>query len=181
LEIDQCDVLLSQNEALFEGVRLLDFRPSALKNTQGSKPEDPFVIKELVVPSLWTKFKDKLECKGKGELYFINRENRKKNIADLPWDILGVLGLDPSLLVPICGHLEFSLDKDKVFLERLKRSFSDSHRSSFFLDPKNLSYISLDGKLSIRLRMKQSVILKLTEPFMIVIDGSILNPLFKLK
>ncbi len=181
LEMDHCDVLLNQKEALIEGIRLLDFRPSAMKSVSGSKPDDPFVIKELVIPSLWMQYANKLECKGKGELYFINREYRKKNLTDLPWDILGVLGLDPSLLVPVCGHLEFSLDKDKIYFDRLKRSFSESHRSSFFLDPKNLSYIGLDGKLFVRLRMKQSVILKLTEPFMIAIDGDIANPIFKLK
>lgn len=181
LEVDHCDVLLNQREALLEGIRLLDFRPSAMKSVSGSKPDDPFMIKELVIPTLWMQYTDKLECKGKGELYFINREYRKKNLTDLPWDILGVLGLDPSLLVPICGHLEFSLDKDKIYFDRLKRSFSESHRSSFFLDPKNLSYIGLDGKLFVRLRMKQSVILKLTEPFMIAIDGDVANPIFKLK
>lgn len=181
LEVDHCDVLCSGKEALVEGIRLIDFRPSALKNYSGSKPDDPFMIKELVIPSLWMQFSDRLECKGKGELYFMNREHRKKNLTDLPWDILGVLGLDPSLLVPVCGHLEFSFDKDKVLLDRLKRSFSDSHRSSFFLDQKNPSYIGLDGKICIRLRMKQSVILKLTEPFMIAIDGEVNNPTFKLK
>lgn len=181
LEIDAIDLLLEQKELLIEGLRLLDFRPSLCKTNSLTKVEDPFTIKEMVIPSLSVQYNQGLHCKGKGELYFLNREDRKKNLSDLPWDILSVLGLDPSLLVPTSGHLEFSFDKDKIILERLKRSYSEKYRSSFFLDPKNLSYIGLDGTLFIRLRMKQSVILKLAEPFIIAVDGTFQNPSFKLK
>ena len=135
----------------------------------------------MVIPSLFVKLQNGVEMRGKGELFFINQEPKKKNILDLPWDILSVLGLDPSLLVPVCGQLEFTFDRNKILIDRLRRSYSDKNRSTFFLDPKAVSYIGLDGTLYIRIRMKQSVILRLAEPFVIAIDGNVSQPSFKLK
>ncbi len=170
LSVDSCKVHLDSRDLLFEGITLIDFKPA-----QWTKEphEDPFMIKELVIPTLFVQTKKGLELKGKGELYFINQEMRTKNIFDLPRDFLAVLGLDPSLLVPVSGQVEFSFERDKIFLDRLRRTYSDQARSSFFLDPNAVSYIALDGSLSIRMRMKQSALLRLAEPFVIAIDGSI--------
>ncbi|MFZ4772658.1 MAG: hypothetical protein ACOYK9_01545 [Chlamydiia bacterium] len=182
LSIDTAKMHLDTQDLLVEGITLIDCKPALLtKSTPVSKNEDPFIVKELVIPSLFVQTKGGIQLKGKGELYFINQEARSKNILDLPRDILAVIGLDPSLLVPICGHIEFTLEKDKILLDRLRRSYSDEFRSSFFLDPKNLSYITLDGGLFIRMRMKQSAILRLAEPFIIAIDGSLTEPSVQLK
>lgn len=181
LDVQSCIVQLDTLNILAEGITLTDFKPTLLKPTNGSKSEDPFMIKEMVIPSLFVKVQNGLEIRGKGELYFINQEPKKKNILDLPWDILSVLGLDPSLLVPVCGQLEFTFDRNRILIDRLRRSYSDKNRSTFFLDPKAISYIGLDGALFIRIRMKQSVILRLAEPFVIAIDGNVSQPSFKLK
>ncbi|NDE63541.1 MAG: hypothetical protein EB053_04220 [Chlamydiae bacterium] len=181
LDVQTCNIQIETLDTLIEGITLTDLRPTLLKPLSGSKKDDPFVVKEMVIPSLYIKMQNGFEMKGKGELFFVNQETKRKNILDLPWDILSVLGLDPSLLVPVCGQLEFTFDRNKIFIDRLRRSYSDKNRSTFFLDPKTTSYVGLDGTLFIRLRMKQSVILRLAEPFVIAIDGNLLQPSFKLK
>ena len=180
-QIESCKISLDTSDLLSEGIFLYDIKPSLIGQPANTKPQSVFTVKEVVIPTLFASFKDELQLKGKGELYFVNHEVKKKNLLDIPWDILSVLGLDLSLLSPVCGHLEFTFEKNKILLDRLKRSYSENYRSSFFLDPRSISYVGLDGSVCLRLRMKQSVLLRLAEPFVIAVDGNLSNPSIKLK
>ena len=92
------------------------------------------------------------------------------------------LGLDPGLLTPVQGEVEFDLKGDKLYLVGLKNTFSQAKRSEFYLAPeRKLSYIDLEGKMHIDLRMQQDVALKLTEPFVLTIRGTLDNPRYGLE
>jgi hypothetical protein len=91
------------------------------------------------------------------------------------------IGLDLGILTPVQGELDIELHGDKCYLMALKNAFSDGNRSEFYLAPsKELSYIDLSGKMHIDLKMRQDVMLKITEPFTLTIRGTLEKPRYGL-
>jgi len=159
-----------------------DFRPSLLKKI-GKYPGriKPLTIRELHFHNIRGYLGDAKSFAGKGQLNFINTFKRDYNIFDIPFEILGRLGLDMGLLVPVRGDLNFIMVDGRVYLTELKKSYSEGKRSQFFLSPTHPSYIDFDGNLNINIKMKQYVLLKLTEPFTLSIAGTFENPKYGLK
>jgi hypothetical protein len=119
---------------------------------------------------------------AKGELFFINSFRREHTLFDIPSDLLGrIVGLDLELLIPACGHLTYELKNGFFHLTSLHHSFSEGHRSEFFLVPDPAPIMDLDGNLHIIVSMKQFVLFKLTESFQILIDGKLNDPQFHLQ
>ena len=118
---------------------------------------------------------------GKGHLNFDNTFKQGHNILDLPLEIISRLGLDLVLFVPIHGELDYVLKNGKVVFTKLKNSYSESKRSNFYLWHKNESYVDFAGNMHIDIRMKQYVLFKFAELFVLSIQGNLEDPKFSLR
>ncbi|MEM8727166.1 MAG: hypothetical protein AAGE99_00400 [Chlamydiota bacterium] len=163
-------------------VTVTDFRPSLLnKIGQYPTPIKPLTIRNLRCYNIRGILGAVKSFTGKGALQFINTFKRDYHILDIPFEILGRLGLDMGLLVPVRGDLEFILIDGRVYLTRLKESYSEGKRSQFFLSPVERSYLDFEGNLNMNIKMKQSVLIKVTEPFTLYIGGTFENPKYGLR
>ncbi len=151
-----------------------DFRPSLLKKVGFyQKQIKPLTIRNLHLRNLQGMLEDLQSFTGRGELSFTNTFKGDYNIFIIPFEILSRLGLDKGLLVPICGKLNYSIQQGRVYLTQLSNSHSEGKKSYFYLSPLESSYIDLNGNLSIKIKMKQHVLLKITQPFTLAIDGTV--------
>jgi hypothetical protein len=159
-----------------------DFRPSLLKKI-GEYPTriKPLTIRSLHCYNIRGTLGNAKSFTGKGDLNFINTFKRDYHILDIPFEILGRLGLDMGLLVPVRGDLEFVMVDGRIYLTNLKGSYSEGKRSQFFLSPIEHSYLDFEGNMNINIKMKQYVLLKVTEPFTLYIGGTFENPKYSLR
>ncbi|WP_108624374.1 hypothetical protein [Candidatus Similichlamydia epinepheli] len=162
-------------------VVITDFRPSLLKKI-GKYPTriKPLTIRELRAFNIDGILGDASSFSGKGTLNFINTFKRDYHILDIPFEILGRLGLDMGLFIPIRGDLEYIIVDRRFYFTQLKNSYSEGKRSQFYLSPIEHSFIDFDGNININIRMKQYVLLKVTEPFTLSIGGTFENPKYSL-
>jgi|GEM_PF-2475780 len=170
-----------------------DFRPSLLKEfiwrSSGQEPIEtchpnhikPFTIRELYFHNIYGFLDDRDSFIGEGQLNFINTFKREYNLFDIPFEILGRLGLDTGLLVPVQGDLKFTMKEGHIYLNELKKSYSEGKRSKFFLSSLHPSTIDFNGNLNINIKMKQYVLLRFTEPFTLSIEGTLKKPKYGLK
>jgi hypothetical protein len=139
------------------------------------------LIRNCTLSHIHADLQDSHSLKGSGKLTFTNHIKKESTLLDVPLDMIKNLGLDPHLLTPIQGEVELELQGDKIYLVNLKDAFSEAKRSEFYLPPgRDLSYIDFDGKMRIDLKMRQDVALKLTEPFILTIRGTLDNPRYGL-
>lgn len=159
-----------------------DFRPSLLKKIGERRGRiKPLTIRDLKFYNIRGTLGTKDTFTGKGELFFINTFKRDSNFLDIPLEIFGRLGLDMGLLVPVRGRIDFIMVDNRVYLTELFSSYSEGKRSQFFLSSDLPSYIDFEGNIHLNIRMKQSVLLKITEPFMLTIGGTLENPKYSLR
>ena len=163
-------------------INLQDFRPSLLNKIGKYRGRmRPLVIRELNFRNIRGIVGDASSFTGRGELSFINTFKRNYNILDVPIEIIARLGLDPGIMIPIHGKLEYQIHDGKIHLTELRDSYSEGKRSHFFLSPSYISFIDFDGSIHIKIKMKQHVLLKFTEPFTLSIHGNLSQPRFSLK
>lgn len=162
---------------------ILELRPSLLLRPGGEVgPISPLVVRELHL----TDFKGLLDegktYTAKGSLRFINSYKREETVFDIPANVLSrIVGIDLDLLIPVRGDLTFDL-KDGLFrLRELTHAYSEGDRSEFFLEMDPPPTMDLDGHLQIFIKMKQFVLLKITESFLISIEGKLNDPQFHLQ
>lgn len=159
-----------------------DFRPSLLKKIGERRGRiKPLTIRDLKFYNIRGTLGAKDTFTGKGELFFINTFKRDFNFLDIPLEIFGRLGLDMGLLVPVRGRIDFIMVDNRVYLTELFSSYSEGKRSQFFLSSDLPSYIDFEGNIHLNIRMKQSVLLKITEPFMLTIGGTLESPKYSLR
>jgi hypothetical protein len=164
--------------------QLLEFRPSLLQKIgREIGSVGPLVVRELKVTHLQGKIDEPATMIASGEMNFINSFKREHTVFDLPSDFLGrIIGLDQELLIPVRGRLLFELKEGRVWLTDLVDAYSEGKRSKFFLVKEGQSpSIDLEGNLHIFVTMKQYVLFKITENFLLTIDGTIQTPSFHLQ
>mgnify|MGYP001378052807 CR=1 FL=1 len=163
-------------------VKITDFRPSLLRKVN-SRMEDPkpFTIRNLVCEDFKGVLGDSHTFEGKGFLEFTNTFKTDYSVLDIPIEILGRLGLDIGLMEPIIGKISFQINDKKITLNHLENCYSQGKRSNFYLSRKKPSSIDFDGNMDINIKMKQYVLLKVTEPFILNIGGTIAYPKYSLK
>ncbi len=163
-------------------LQIQDFRPSLI-SVIGKKRSQlkPFVISDLTFKDVSGTLGHKESFSGSGDLTFINTFKKDYHLIDIPIEIISRLGLDLGILVPVCGKLEYKIEDGKVVLEDLKDAYSEGKRSRFYLSSNHRSYVDLDGTLNVKIKMKQYVLLKLTEPFTLSMQGSLSKPYFALR
>ncbi len=162
---------------------ILELRPSLLQRPGGTVgPIDPLVVRELKITDFKGLLDDGKTYTGKGQLHFINSYKRGETVFDLPANVLSrIVGLDLDLLIPVVGDLTFEIKDGYFNLLELTNAYSEGKRSQFFLETDPLPRMDLEGNLQIYIKMKQFVLLKITESFLISIDGVLDHPHFKLK
>jgi hypothetical protein len=164
-------------------IRLTELRPSLLKKQgRSTSTIDPLVVRELRIDNLKGRLSDKKTLSATGSLSFLNTFRRGHSLLDLPADLFGrIIGLDLELLIPVQGHLTFSLGSGRVHLLELDESYSEGRRSKFALVHSGDSpSMDLDGTLHILVDMQQYVLFKITEAFLIQIDGTLDRPHYSL-
>ncbi|MBP9841722.1 MAG: hypothetical protein KBC64_04785 [Simkaniaceae bacterium] len=163
-------------------VMLQDFRPSLLRKVRKYRGRmKPFIIRELKFEHIEGILGEKESFIGHGALYFTNTFKTEVHFFDIPFEIIARIGLDPRLLVPVKGTLDFEMRNGKIFLTELKHAHSEGKCSKFYLSQTRPSFITLDGQIDISIKMRQYVILKVTEPFILSIQGSINQPKYSLR
>lgn len=163
-------------------IMVQDFRPSFLKKGDGQEERiKPFVIKDLHFFDIQGTLGHKESFSGGGHLDFINTFKRETNLLDLPIEIIGRIGFDLGLFVPVIGKIEFEMTEGKIFLRELTNAYSEGKRSRFYLSGYKDSYIGLDGSVFIDIKMKQYVLLKITQPFTLSVRGTLTKPKYSLR
>jgi hypothetical protein len=183
------DLLIARDESLqwnisVPDLTLLEFRPSLLQKTGCEPPQvGPLVVRELKLLELRGNLDERDSLTAHGSLHFVNSFKRERTILDLPSDFLGrIIGLDLELLIPVRGQFRFQLKGGRFWLSDLKDAYSEGKRSKFFLVNEGFSpTIDLDGNIHIFVTMKQYVLFKITENFLLTIDGSIESPFFHMQ
>ncbi len=164
-------------------IEIKEFRPSLMKKLKKElAPLQPFLIRKAVLEKIGGYIEDPSSFKAKGSLFFINSFKREHTVFDIPSDVLGsIFGLDLELLIPVRGEVELELKEGKLFLLSLNEAYSENNRSKFFFVEKDTPpFIDLEGNLHINVKMKQYVLFKFTENFIIKIRGNLENPKFSL-
>lgn len=153
-------------------LQMRDFRPSALRPVHGpEKTLKPFVVSHLTLRNISGKAQDIQSFSGEGIAHFSNGK-RDMGIFEVPLALLKDWGLDPALLSPASGEAALLLQKGKLYFTQLSQCFSDRRLSEFYL-AEQPSFIALDGKVNIHLRLKQYSMLKIAEPFTFSITGTV--------
>ncbi|MGH2639389.1 MAG: hypothetical protein ACRDF4_08935, partial [Rhabdochlamydiaceae bacterium] len=156
-------------------------QPSLLRKIGAPSTESkPFQIRQLTFTDVTGIIGRPLTFRGQGSFYFTQKEKRDPSLFDLPRAFLKEWGLDPALLSPTRGSATVELIQGKMTFSSLKDTFSEGDHSEFYLAEDQPSYIDLNGGLFLNLRMKQNVVLKLAEPFMISVRGTWEKPLYTL-
>jgi hypothetical protein len=160
---------------------ILDLRPSLLrKKGDALGAITPLVIRELIMKNFHGILDDGTTYTAEGDLSFINTFKRERTFMDLPVDFFSrIFGLDLELLIPVCGNVKFDLKNGYFRLNELKDAFSENQRSEFFFE--GTPTMDLNGNLDILIKMKQYVLFKFTQPFLISIDGKLDDPQFHLR
>ncbi len=165
-------------------ILITELRPSLLQDV-GRPPGklSPLLVRELRIDDFKGFVEDSKTYTARGELYFINSYKREKSILELPSDFLSrIVGLDFDLMIPVCGTLFYELHDGFFHLTKLAESYSENKRSEFFLvynedSPK----MDLDWNLNILIQMKQFVLFKFTEAFIISVTGKLDDPRLQLQ
>ncbi|MES2121986.1 MAG: hypothetical protein V4492_04320 [Chlamydiota bacterium] len=170
-------------ELFIPQIQVSDLQPSLLTKVDAAAvPLKPFTIKNFVLKDVRGKLGDKDTLEGTGRLTFTNQFKKEFSILDIPLELIKNIGLDPGILTPINGELELELRGDKFYLMALNNAYSEGRRSEFYLAPSSdLSFIDLEGKMHIDLKLRQEVVLKLMEPFTLTIRGTIDKPRYGLQ
>jgi len=166
------------------GLKIKDLRPSLMQKMKTSSQEiTPFLVRELFLYDFEGDLSSKESFSGHGYFCFINSFKRGHSVFDFPSDVLSrIVGIDQALLTPVKGKVELKVKDGKFYLTNLKDSFSESERSKFFLLDKGMKpYIDFNGNIYINIAMKQYVLFKFTESFVISIRGNLENPQYNLK
>ncbi|MCY3974929.1 MAG: hypothetical protein OXF02_05235 [Simkaniaceae bacterium] len=159
-----------------------DFRPSLLKEVGRYEQKiKPLHIRSMRFRDLSGTLEELDSFTGVGDLDFTNTFRSYYNILEIPFQLLARLGLDAGLLVPVRGHLEYVLREGKIYLTALRESYSEGKRSRFYLSPSQSSFVGLDGTLNVNVKMKQYVLLRITEPFTLSIEGTVRHMRYSLK
>lgn len=160
---------------------VLEFRPTLLQKAgeEAGGKMSPLVVREFKLSNFQGELENSKTYRAEGYLKFANSYKREKTVFDLPSDVLGrIVGLDLELFIPVCGTLDYCI-KDGLFqLLELKGAFSEGQRSEFLLEKGSDGgpFMDLDGNLKILIQMKQFVLFKLTDAFLISIEGTLTDP-----
>lgn len=164
-------------------IEVHELRPALLREAFAAAgyKQKALVIQSIHMQNLAGSLTDSRSLTADGTLYFTNPQ--KKNLPNIlfaiPAELLSRLGLDLSMLTPVSGHIDFTVEEGKIILKEFRDMYSDGKISKFFLA--NEGTIDFDGHLNVQVRLKQfNVLLKIAELFTIQIQGTIKKPAYNI-
>jgi hypothetical protein len=152
-----------------------DFRPSQLKET-GKDIGEPkaFMVNLLELNNIEGELTDPKTLRGNGYFSFVNptRKNFRNTILSIPGEILSRIGIDPNVMTPVVGTVNYNIQNGRFYFTELKDVYSEGRISKFYLpNEKQGSYM-----------MKQyNLIFKLAELFTFSIQGNLEEPVYSLQ
>ena len=144
----------------------------------------PLVIREFSLRSLQGILGNVDSFSGKGSLEFVNPPKKNTNypLFAVPGEILSRLGLDAAVLNPVVGTIFYDVRNSKIFLTKLKDTYSQGKMSKFYLPASHKSYIDFDGNLHLQIKMRQyNLFFKLAELFTVTVQGTWQKPTYTLQ
>lgn len=144
-----------------------------------SKQWKSLVVERIVIEDFDCSFPQLETLSGKGTVLFHQTIPKHGWLVELPFDFIKQLGLDLRKLIPATGEISFHFDKGRLCLTELKNCFTDDKRAQFYLVGDE-SYVDLDGNLHLNLKLRQNVVLKLAQPFVIAVRGTVQKPTYSL-
>ncbi|MES2345038.1 MAG: hypothetical protein V4494_03770 [Chlamydiota bacterium] len=158
-----------------------NFQPSLLKRKAAPESKvNPFIIKKLSLYDIEGILGNRASFTARGRLNFTNHVKKEFSILEIPLEMIKNLGLDSGLFTPIYGEMEFQMLDGKFIVTDLMNTYSEGKRSEFYLPEHTTSYLDLNGNLNFDLKMKQNVLLNITEPFTLSIRGDVTKPKYSL-
>lgn len=175
LAVDKIDI--SKNDSGYHlnipNLTLKDFKPSLMhRSHEGPVKHKPLIIERLELNDVKGNLSDINTLCAKGFFTFEKTPKKQASFLDIPVHLISKLGLDLTMLNPVEGKVIFEIKNQKLIFTKLLEVYSHDKHCHFTL-PKypDVSYMDFDGNLHIKIKMKQYVLLKITEPFMISVQG----------
>lgn len=156
-------------------IALKEFKPSLLHRSEqeGAIKHKPLIIEKLEISNLKGDLADLNSVKGDGYFAFQKSPKKQASLLDIPVHLISKLGLDLTMLNPVEGKVIFEFKDQKIIFTKLIDVYSHDKHCHFTLAKQpGLSYMDFNGNLNIKIKMKQYVLLKFTEPFIISVQGS---------
>ena len=159
-------------------IHVKEFSPSLLM--KGKK--EGTLIRNLSFYNLKGSFGALETFEGTGALNFTSTAKKEASFWDGPVNLIKDLGLDPGVLNPIVGEVDFSVIRGRCYFTALRNVYSEGDRAQFDLaDPGTDAYLSLDGTWHVDLQMKQNALWKVAEGLVLSIRGTLEKPKYSLK
>lgn len=174
----------NQWEVAIPLIEVQDFRPSLVRQVGmiGIPYRKPFVIHQLELEHLEGNLFDLNSFTGYGRFSFRNphKKNFQNTILAIPAEIISRIGLDPTVLTPVIGTVEYQILNEKILLNKFKDIYSEGKLTKFYLaEAPYPSYVDFQGNLFLKIRMKhESLLLKLAELFIVNVQGNLKKPLY---
>jgi hypothetical protein len=171
----------------FSLMQIHDFRPGLIKRAGSllTLSKKPLAITEWDLENVEGDLLDFASFKGYGRISFKNphKKNLQNTILAIPAEIISRIGLDPTVLTPVIGTIEYQILDGKILLTKFKDVFSEGRLSRFYLASTPYpSYVDFDGNLFLKVRMKQfNLLFKLAEPFIVSVEGNLRKPTYTLQ
>jgi hypothetical protein len=195
---DPCGTLQVDMAHVFQGkekswkftsplIKIHDFRPGQISRVDSSLPlsKKPLAITEGDVENVEGDIRDLSSFKGYGRFSFKNphKKNLQHTILAIPAEIIARIGLDPTVLTPVVGTVEYQILDGKILLTKFKDVFSEGKLSRFYLATTPYpSYVDFNGNLFLKVRMKQfNLLFKLAEPYIVSVEGNLRKPTYTLQ
>lgn len=164
-----------------------NLHPSTLRDLkeEGSPKFKNLLIKRAELQSLQGQL-DRIDSwQAMGSLHFQNpsRKNLHHPLLTIPAEIILRLGLDPNVLNPVTGTIYFTMQGDRLYLNKFKDVYSEGRGSKFYLASRTFpSWVDMKGNLFVQIRMKQyNLIFKLAELFTVSVQGNLKKPKYSLQ
>lgn len=184
VSVKQAKVEKQEDEWAFSvpHLKVQNFHPTKLKNKYAVETSiKPFVMRHIDFFDIKGHLGDLDSITAKGYAHFTNLAPKTPSFFSIPKEMLKNLGFDLGIFVPISGEIICQAHNRKLYLDELKNSFSEGKRSEFSLFPsERKSFIDFHGNVYIDVKMKQNVALKITEPFVLQVRGTIKDPKYSL-
>ncbi|MCH9633355.1 MAG: hypothetical protein S4CHLAM7_00800 [Chlamydiae bacterium] len=185
ISIPKVEILKKEEGYYFEvpKIHLSEFKPSLLhQKGSGPKKHKPLIIQSLDLLNFKGNLLDPSTIAGTGSLKFLKSPKKQNSLLDIPAHLISKLGLDLTMLNPVEGKILYEIRDQKIHFTRFVDVYSHDKNCYFqiFKSPEG-SYLDFNGNLNIQIKMKQFVLLKITEPFMISIQGNCMNPKYSFR
>lgn len=167
-------------------IQFQEVKPSKL--SEANKPATTYkhlVIKKAELKEVCGYLSNPASYVGTGSFSFENMAKKnflEETLLAIPNELIGRIGLNPNVLIPAMGTVQFSMKDGRFYLSKLVDVYSEGKRSRFYLSKNGFpSYSDFDGNLNLYVRMKQyNLLFKLAELCEVHVKGSLEKPNYSL-